>query len=456
MSKDRSDDREQARDSSMSGAVGVDRDSIIARAQASDPVTRCPAVHVPDVRACDPAELEPLIAFLGTHRGGEPTPLVAAESESESESGRVFPRGTLLSDGRLDLCKQAIGPDGARSILEAVAGHGWIHSVLLGTNAIGNDGATAVADYIRAGATAASSASDDRPDDRTVYLGCNRIDERGTRALADALIADQSVSALWLKRNPIGPEGAQAIADMLADNRALRTLDLFNTGIGDRGAAVVVRALAEHNRCVEHLYLGGNGVGVETARALVECLRRNPVLTSLYVSINRLGDHGAAILAEGLRDNRSLETLSLSSNDIGPEGAAALVAALADHATLRTLDLGKAAATRALDEKPNRLGNDGAHHIADLVTRNRALRALDLRHNGITSRGAHPIMQALEHNHTLVDLRLARYVARSIRRRIRAHLQRNAGGDSMARPVPAHVARIRSVYRTLPPEMQDG
>ncbi|HEU0034220.1 MAG TPA: hypothetical protein VFQ53_26515 [Kofleriaceae bacterium] len=51
--------------------------------------THCPAVSVPAVTPCDPAELAPLVDFL-------------ARGEAES---RTFPRGTIV-DGRVDLCKQ--------------------------------------------------------------------------------------------------------------------------------------------------------------------------------------------------------------------------------------------------------------------------------------------------------------------------------------------------------------
>ena len=50
------------------------------------PAPLCPVVQIPHVEVCDPAELEPLL-----HHLSEDLPL---------EEEVVFPRGTLLGDGR--------------------------------------------------------------------------------------------------------------------------------------------------------------------------------------------------------------------------------------------------------------------------------------------------------------------------------------------------------------------
>ncbi len=201
--------------------------------------THCPAVAVPAVEPCDPGELSPLVDWLAR---GEPATETLA-----------FPRGTVLADGRLDLCKQALGPDGAQRVLAALRGHPGIRSILLGTGAIGNQGAAAVAEALDGGA---------RLD--TVYLGCNRIDEAGVAVLGDA-VARRGVDALWLKRNPLGVAGARRIAALVAGGAGPRVLDLFNCELDDPGVAIVAEALASPGSRVEHVYLGGNAAGAPAA-----------------------------------------------------------------------------------------------------------------------------------------------------------------------------------------------
>src|SRR5205823_3849454 len=89
--------------------------------------------HVgPEFVPCEPAELTPLLEHL---------------ARGEAVSGpRAFPRGTLLPDGRLDLCKQGVGPLGTRAVASALPGHPQVVHLLLGADGLGNAGAEAVAD----------------------------------------------------------------------------------------------------------------------------------------------------------------------------------------------------------------------------------------------------------------------------------------------------------------------
>ena len=380
--------------------------------------THCPAVGVPVIVPCDPRELSPLVAWLS--RREAPATTIA------------FPRGTVLADGRLDLCKQAIGPDGARVVLDALRGHPAIRTILFGTGAIGNAGASAVAGALAEGLPL-----------ETVYLGCNRIDHVGAAALAGALDAS-SVRALWLKRNPLGVAGARAIADAPHLSH-LSVLDLFNCELDDEGVASVARALANPAVRVEHVYLGGNAAGWCAARAVAELLAETRTLRTLDLSASRLGDDGAETLAAGLAANASLEGLALANNAIGSRGAAALGAAIARHPRVAALGLGTVTAARALGEPTNHIGDAGAFAMADLIATTTTLRSLDLHGNGITSHGAFAIARALAQSSTLVELGLHRDVAKTIRRRIRQRLAANA----VPLAVPPHVMAIRSVYRGL-------
>lgn len=232
---------------------------------------RCPAIEHPDVPPADPADLDPLLARLAA-----PAPVVDDEA---------FPLGALRPGGRVDLCKQGLGPAGAARLLPVAAASPLAVHVLLGTNAIGGDGARAVAGALVPGHGLES-----------LYLGCNRIDASGAEALADRLAADATVRALWLKRNPIGDAGVGALAAMLRRNTTIRTLDLVNTGLTADGLRAMLDVLAERPRPVERLFLGGNGLGPESA-GLLAALVKDAGVRELYLPANHLGDAGAAVLA---------------------------------------------------------------------------------------------------------------------------------------------------------------
>ena len=380
----------------------------------------CP-VHFPaDVTPCPAEELAPLLAHLRANR---------AVTEATA-----FPRGTLLEDGRLDLCKQSLGPGGCRDVTAALAENTVVRSLLLGTDGIGDEGVEDVATLVerRAGLEIA-------------YLGCNGIGPAGAMLLSRSLRGDTRLTGLWLKRNPVGPEGAREIAAMLRVNQTLRVLDLVNTGLDTAALAEISDALCEDNRTLERLYVGGNAIDAEGAAHLARILRMNPTLKSLQMNVSWIGDAGATALAEALRENRTLEALGLASTGITARGAEALFAALADHPALRDLDLGRSLSATPLGAPPNAIGDVGAGFAADFLADDPPLQRLLLNGVGVRAAGRERLTAALETNHHLVMLRLEG----TEEPRMAALLERNraAAPEASLRP-PSDLALIGSVYRT--------
>ncbi|MEV0999422.1 ribonuclease inhibitor [Nonomuraea sp. NPDC050202] len=288
-----------------------------------------------------------------------------------------FPAGTAMPDGRLDLCKQALGPDGVRAVVSALRPHGPVRHLLLGTDGLGDAGAAdATEGAIGAGV-------------ETVYLGCNGIGAAGACRIADQLIASPGVvRGLWLKRNPLGGEGGRVAGRLMARGSGLATLDLVQTGLDAAATAALaegVESVAARGDRIGRLYLGGNPLGaVQVARIV-----RTGAVDELYVSAAGLGDAGARLLARALRAAPpGLTHLSLASNGIGPEPLVELVAAAA-AAGVTLLDLGRVRAAGALGATGNRLDEPATAAIADILSSApHRLAHLILRDTGVTSRGA--------------------------------------------------------------------
>jgi Ran GTPase-activating protein (RanGAP) involved in mRNA processing and transport len=369
-------------------------------------------VHCP--APVDPAATAPLAPLVG--RLADPDPVAAK---------LAFPLGTLQPDGRLDLCKQDLGPAGAELVVPAAVASPHATHLLLGTNSLGAAGAAALARALTPGHHV-----------RTLYLGCNDIDAAGVRPLADRLATDATVRALWLKRNPIGDDGVGAVAAALRGNRTVRTLDLTNTGLTPAGLRVLVDALRAREVPTERLYLGGNALGPEVAD-LLAALLRDAGVRELYLACGRLGDDGARRLADALpATGRS--TLGLGGNGIGPAGVGALAARLA---ALDTLDLARPPSAFTLRAVPNLVGDDGAAALAAHLPGS-GLRRLDLRHTGITGRGARALLAAVDGDPAgrLELLGLGSGVPRRVKRAVGATLR------PPSEPA-ADIRAIASVYR---------
>ncbi|WP_330241398.1 gala protein [Streptomyces sp. NBC_00525] len=377
----------------------------------SQPIpVRCPAIEHPDLPLADPALLGPLLDRLAAH------PPVEADE--------TYPLGALRADGRMDLCKQGLGPAGAALVMPAAARSPHVAHVLLGTNALGDEGATAVAAALAGGGHGL----------HTVYLGCNRIGPAGATALAGALAGDDTVRALWLKRNPLGDTGVRALAPMLRRNTTLRTLDLVNTGVTEDGLTALLDVLCDRPHPVERLFLGGNGLGADAAPLLARLILDAGV-RELYLPCNHLGDEGAAVLAATADPARPIR-LGLGGNGIGPAGARALAGALDG---IEALDLGRPRSERSLGAPPNTTGDRGADALAAALPGS-PLRRLELRHTGLTGRGAKTLLAALSPGSRLEYVGLGPGLPRRVKRTFATLLRPDAGAHTDMRAV-------RSLYR---------
>lgn len=407
-------------------------------ARRNIPISRAVLEPEPEpVVPCSLADLDPLLSHLRV--------------DAAVEQQTAFSKGTLTTDGRLDLCKQVVGPEGIRPLLGAMKFTTRIRRLLLGNNIVGDGGAAAIAEFLR--------EREDSPLD-CWYIAGNHIGPAGIAHVCDALMDDTKVTSLWLKRNPLKAEGMRPIARLLAKNRTIEVLDLVNCGLLDDGLSIVLDALrgAGANTTLKHLYVGTNGITVASAPMIAEFLAGDCALESFYLSCNRLGDEGAAKIAAGLAANRTIRRVSLASNCIGPRGAAAIAEALIEHPSIELLDLGFTKATVAVGELGNFIGDEGARALAATLKRNTTLRSLDLLHNYISQLGVNHLRDALKVNRTLVTLQLTQFGRvhnEPGKEEIRAALARNRGlvpPELEARvtkvDLPDHITEIYSVYRT--------
>jgi hypothetical protein len=71
---------------------------------------------------CSLEELQPLLEHLILNKSGP----------GDDNQSIVFSRGTIMSGGRLDLCKQVVGPQGIQPLLNAMKNSSVVNRLLLG------------------------------------------------------------------------------------------------------------------------------------------------------------------------------------------------------------------------------------------------------------------------------------------------------------------------------------
>lgn len=373
-------------------------------------------------------------------------------TKGNKQNDRItFPKGTLCSDKRLDLCKQVIGPNGVNDLektlkYDSLNENNKIQHLLLGNNIAGQ----------KLGYSVAKRIKDKNSKITTWYIAGNDLNEIGIEPVANALINDMKVEQLWLKRNPLKYEGALKMVDMLKNNTYLKVLDLTNTGLLDKGINIICNAILLNKKSsIERLYLDSNGITIKSIDIISKLICESPKLIELSISSNRIGDEGISKIADNLGN---LERLSIDSCAITKKGAKYLCEKLKKNNKLRCLGIGYTKSTAALGELPNVIGNEGAIAFSEMLSVNNILLSIDLTHNKIYQSGMRALEQMAANNKTLLNLNVEQInlpINELTRESIRVSIKRNNSNisDLLKKEYydkflyPKHLREVKSVYR---------
>jgi Ran GTPase-activating protein (RanGAP) involved in mRNA processing and transport len=360
------------------------------------------AVGKPQAMPVDVAPYDELEPFLNNLKSNVPLP---ADQESQQ-----FKRGTFFADGRMDLCKQVVGPTWIGALMDSLKSNTQTRHFLLGNNITGLEGGKAIGAFLK---------GDHAPHIQTWYLAGQDYSAEAIRHIAAGLEEDTDVESLWLKRNPVYAEGAPYLRRLLEHNPRLKILDLHNTGLGLHQKAYDsqsgyyedwltndgMRELCEGlkaNTGLRHLYLDANALGIEAAKSLASVFDFKVThglkgISSLWIDMNRLHDEGTAILVKSLREY-PIKRLILGSNMISDVGMRAISDAFQNHKTLQLLDLSLYKSTGDMGAVTNNIGDAGKEAIADLLKHNTSLRYLNISMNNISAEAMEHIVDALDTN----------------------------------------------------------
>jgi uncharacterized protein (DUF924 family)/alkylated DNA repair dioxygenase AlkB/Ran GTPase-activating protein (RanGAP) involved in mRNA processing and transport len=383
-----------------------------------------------------PQLLTPLYDFL---RFGE-----------KSEVEMQYERGTVCTDGRLDLCKQVIGPVGVSDLIsslqmDSMSTNPKVKHLLLGNNICGNELGHAVGRFIKSGQSALTSW----------YIAGNNLDADGVKPVCDALCNDTQVNQLWLKRNPIRALGIVHIVNMLSHNTYLKVLDVTNTGLMDEGGMKLIDNIPP---TLKYLYVDSNGLTDKFCEVASTAIPKTKLI-QIGLGCNRFGDTGAKHLGLMLANsNCELQSLEIASCGIGANGAKDIAEALKTNNTLVCLNFGLLKSTNDLDEVPNMIGSQGAVYFADMLSTNKTLRSLDFTYNAIQQSGISALANVISnHNNTLIYFNLEQFgvphneLSREIIRKSVKKNKESIDEDTMKQIdyviFPPHLEEIKSVYR---------
>jgi Ran GTPase-activating protein (RanGAP) involved in mRNA processing and transport len=360
-------------------------------------------------------ELEPFFTHLATNG--------IMYSPENSTEHQEFIRGAVYPDGRMDLCKQVVGPTWIGALMTALKTNTQVEHFLLGNNITNLEGGRAIGEFLAA----------PRPNKiKTWYLAGSEFSSKALEHIISGFLAagDNDVSGLWLKRNPLYAEGMRHIRKLLESNKSLKVLDLHNTAIGlkeqaysdetnnferhttDNGIKELCEGL-KVNEILENLYLGANALTQSSINYLADYFQfkvnhYRPGIKSLWLDMNKLTDEGCKVLCESLV-NYPIRVLELGSNFISEDGMAHIARCFRNHSTLEVLHLGLYKATADMGVTTNNIGDSGVPAICELIENNTSIRHLDISMNNISNEGMSLITASLEKNTTLWYMNYKQY-----------------------------------------------
>jgi uncharacterized protein (DUF924 family)/Ran GTPase-activating protein (RanGAP) involved in mRNA processing and transport len=403
-----------------------------------DPLILNPRAEPVDISV--PELLKPLYDYLENK----------ADNICEKNADVEFIRGTVCADGRLDLCKQVIGPIGVMDQISELKFDSLLETpkvkhLLLGNNICGNELGKQIAKFIASGKSALT----------TWYIAGNDMDVDGIRDLCEVLATDKQVKQLWLKRNPLRAQSIPPIINMLSHNTMLEVLDLTNTGLMDEGA---INLISNLNQTLQYLYLSSNGLTSKTCEVVASHLHKSN-LKQIGLGCNRLGDMGAKYIADMLMHPEcKLLALEIASDGISHVGAQYIAKALETNRTLVSLNMGFLKSTNDLKEVPNIIGSEGGIAFAKALETNNTLRHLDLTYTGIQQAGIERLAKTLTNYVSgLISINIEQFgiphneLSRElIRKAVQKNKQQISAEDIQSIEsiiYPKHLEEIKSVYR---------
>ena len=334
-----------------------------------------------------------------------------------------FNKGAVYTDGRMDLCKQVVGPLWINRLMKSLKDNDQIKHFLLGNNIIGTVGALAIKNFL---------LDKHKPKIQTWYLAGNDINSEGIEYLVDGLQYDRDVKELWLKRNPIKITGMIHIKRLLENNQNIITLDLHNVATLDDGLVHLAEGL-KNNKSLRNLYLEANGTTEKGVTYLIEYFdylvsNGKKGITSLWIGMNRIGDDGISKLVKSIGNYPHMERLCIGSNMITSVSCPVIYEAFKSHPSLKVLDLGMYKSTADMGEITNRISNEGVPFIVKLIKENKTIEYLSILHNDISNEAMKHIESALRENDTLLYLDFKQYfvgIEQDVYVNIREKLKKN-------------------------------
>jgi len=320
-----------------------------------------------------------------------------------------------------------IGDAGVTTLAAGIVAHRSLNLLDLGFNNIGDEGIRALAHSLQEASEEQRRALSNGGNNNninnnggavygtsplhTLYLAGNHIGEDGAIAIADFLRRGSRLRKLFLAGNRIGGEGVKAITEAILEqqesmngglwenNAEIPAIEVIDSYAHRENAADAKNTFKSKFHGMQELYLGGTGMELTGCQAISRLLEKSSSLRVLSLPNCDIGDEEVQMLALSIKSNKDrlpLESLQLSFNNITHNGLESIANALWGSTTLRELKVDN-----------NMIGDRGAHQMAAIIPAMKVIEVLDVGFNSITAPGLTVLMKTVAESKNLLSLSLS-------------------------------------------------
>lgn len=264
----------------------------------------------------------------------------------ESLGDAIITSGARLTE--LDLCDNAFGPDGMKSVTKLLTSSSCFSLKVLkfNNNGLGIGGGQILSEALLE--CHKSSVEAQSPLKLKVFVaGRNRLENQGAAALAKAFTAIGSLEEISMPQNGINHAGVAALAKSFKANKNLKVvnlndntftakaaiamskvlpslpnLEIINFGdclVKSKGAIAIAEALKNGHHNLKELILAFGEMNKEAAMRVVESMENKPHLAKLDLNGNCIGEGGIEELRSKLNELNHKDVLESLSDDEGDD-----------------------------------------------------------------------------------------------------------------------------------------
>jgi len=242
--------------------------------------------------------------------------------------------------------------------------------------------------------------------------------------LADIITVTPSINNILLYQNQFPQEGAKTLSEALAHNS---TVTKLNIGMNYFPLSYICKGIAS---CKSLTKLDLSYFEMSVGNALddfINAMKNNTTITKMVLFSNNFNEQHGTKIGIMINTLQSLKTIDISFNDFGDEGLSDICQELKSNTQLECLTAGATGLTSAcgkaveelllenstltyLNLIDNKIGKDGAIHIANALKVNTTLTHLNLNKNCLGFEGYCALAAGIKNNHGIKSLNLTRII----------------------------------------------